>query len=218
VTLLGNTAAAAAALVLTVAPVGCGPKNPDYQSIWSTAPTATSPTTTESPVPFAKYLKDNGVSGDPVAPDKLTDLTASIPTPPGWARKEKPDLPPTTEMIAKGDTLPAAMLVVFKMNGDFDAAELVKHGNADAALMDGFKELGASNANFHGFPSSMIEGSYGVSGNRLHTYNRMVIATGSAPAQQRYLVQLAVTSLADQAAPDAADVEAIIKGFTVAAK
>jgi hypothetical protein len=46
----------------------------------------------------------------------------------------------------------------------------------------------------------------------------MVIATGSAPAQQRYLVQLAVTSLADQAAPDAADVEAIIKGFTVAAK
>jgi hypothetical protein len=64
----------------------------------------------------------------------------------------------------------------------------------------------------------MIEGSYGVSGNRLHTYNRMVIATGSAPAQQRYLVQLAVTSLADQAAPDAADVEAIIKGFTVAAK
>jgi hypothetical protein len=208
---------AAAILLLTLLPVGCGPKNPDYQSIWTTSATTT-PTTTESPVPFAQYLKDRGVVGEPVAPDKLADLTASIPTPPGWAKTDNPKIPPTTEVIAKGNDLPTAMLVVFKMDGDFDAAELVKHGNADAALTDNFKQLGASNANFHGFPSSMIEGSYDLSGKRLHTYNRMVIATGSAPGHQRYLVQLAVTSMADQAAPDAADVEAIIKGFTVAAK
>jgi hypothetical protein len=209
---------AAAILLLTLLPVGCGPKSPDYQSIWTTTTTTTTPPPTESPVPFAQYLKDTGVSGHPVAPDKLTDLTASIPTPPGWAKADKPNIPPTTEMITKGDDLPTAMLVVFKMDGDFDAAELVKHGNADATLMDNFKQLGASNANFHGFPSSMIEGSYDVNGKRLHTYNRMVIATGSAPGHQRYLVQLAVTSMADQAAPEAADVEAIIKGFTVAAK
>ena len=125
--LRGDTAAAAAVLLLTVVPVGCGPKNPDYQSIWSTTPTTTTPTTTESPVPFAQYLKDSGVSGEPVAPDKLTDLTASIPTPPGWAKREKPDVPPTTEMIAKGDSLPTAMLVVFKMDGDFDAPADVAH-------------------------------------------------------------------------------------------
>jgi hypothetical protein len=169
-------------------------------------------------VPFAQYLKDIGVSGQAVAPDQLTDLTASIPTPQGWAKADKPNIPPTTEMIAKGDNFPTAMLVVFKLDGDFDAAELAKHGNADATLAQNFKQLGASNANFHGFPSSMIEGSYDLNGQRLHTFNRIVVATGGPPDHQRYLVQLAVTGLAEAAGADAADVEAIIRGFTVAAK
>jgi len=207
--------AAAAALALAVLPVGCGPKSPDYQSIWTST---TTPTSTQPPVPFSDYLKDSGVSGEPVAPDKLTDLTVSIPTPPGWAKIDKPNIAPTTETIAKGDSFPTAMLMVFKLNGDFDAADLVKHGNADATLADNFKLLDQSGANFHGFPSSMIEGSYDLSGKRLHTYNRIVIPTGSAPARQHYLVQLAVTSLAEQAAPDAADIQAIIHGFNVAAK
>jgi hypothetical protein len=204
-------------LLLSVLPVGCGPKSPDYQSIWTKTTTAT-PTTTEAPVPFSQYLKDSGVSGEPVAPDKLTDLTVSIPTPLGWQKADKPNIPPTTEVIAKGDSLPTAMLIVFKLNGDFDAAELVKHGNADAALADNFRQLDASTANFNGFPSSMIQGSYDLNGKRLHTYNRIVVATGSPPEQQRYLVQLAITSLAEQAGADAVDVEAIIHGFTVAAK
>jgi hypothetical protein len=211
--------AALTVLVLTVAPVGCGPKTPDYQSIWTTTTTTTTtPTTTEAPVPFAQYLKDNGINGEPVAADKLTDLTVAIPTPPGWQKADKPNIAPTTEVIAKGDGFPTAMLMAFKLEGNFDAAELVKHGNADATLADNFKQLNQSGANFHGFPSSMIEGSYDLGGQRLHTYNRIVIPTGSAPGHQRYLVQLAVTSLAVQAAPDAADIQAIIHGFTVAAK
>ncbi len=153
-----------------------------------------------------------------MAPDKLTDLTVSIPTPPGWQKADKPNIAPTTEAIAKGDNFPTAMLMVFKLSGDFDAAELVKHGNADATLADNFKLLDQSAANFHGFPSSMIEGSYDLGGQRLHTYNRIVIPTGSAPDRQRYLVQLAVTSLAEQAVPDADAIQAIIHGFTVAAK
>jgi hypothetical protein len=213
----GLHAAAVAVLALTVLPVGCGPKTPDYQSIW-TRTTTTTPTTTQAPVPFAQYLKDSGVSGEPVAPDKLTDLTVSIPTPPGWEKVDKPNIAPTTETIAKAGKLPTAMLMVFKLDGDFDAADLVKHGNADSTLADNFKLLDQSGANFHGFPSSMIEGSYDLNGQRLHTYNRIVIPTGSAPDRQRYLVQLAVTSLAEQAAPDAAEIQAIIHGFTVAAK
>jgi hypothetical protein len=208
---------AAALLLLTVLPVACGPKNPDYQSIWTTT-TSTTPTATGAPVPFSQYLESAGISGEPVAPDKLTDLTVSIPTPPGWQKADKPNIAPTTEVIAKGDGFPTAMLMVFKLDGDFDAAELVKHGNADATLADNFKQLDQSGANFHGFPSSMIEGSYDLGGQRLHTYNRIVIPTGSAPAHQRYLVQLAVTSLAEQAVPDADDIQAIIHGFTVAAK
>ena len=203
------------ALALLVS-VGCGPKNPDYQSIWA-KPTTTA-TSTEAPIPFAQYLESSGITGEAVAPDKLADLTVSIPTPPGWEKVEKPNMPPTTETIAKDGKLPTAMLLVLKLNGDFDPAELVKHGNADATLAENFKQLDQSGANFNGFPSSMIEGSYDLKGQRMHTYNRIVIPTGPAPARQRYLVQLSVTSLAEQAAPDAADIQAIIHGFTVAAK
>jgi probable lipoprotein LpqN len=208
---------AAVAILCLTAVVGCGPTTPDYQSIWTT-PTTTSSTPTEKPVPFAEYLANSGVSGDPVAPDKLTDLTVSIPTPAGWQKVEKPNIAPTTEMIAKNGEFPTAMLMVFKLNGDFDPADVVKHGNADASLAANFKQLDQSSANFNGFPSSMIEGSYDLGGQRLHTYNRIVIPTGSAPARQRYLVQLAVTSLAEQAVPDADAIQAIIHGFTVAAK
>ncbi len=80
--------AVAAAVALSV--VGCAPEAPDYQAVWSTtsSPTSAAPTSTPSsaPVPIAAYLEQGGVAGIPVAPDRLTDLTVSIPTPPGWQR------------------------------------------------------------------------------------------------------------------------------------
>lgn len=158
------------------------------------------------------------MAGDQVAPDTLTDLTVSIPTPPGWEKVEKPNITPTTKAIAKHGTYPMAMLMVFKLRGDFDPADVVKHGNADAELAQNFKRLDESTADFHGFPSSMIQGSYDSNGTRLHGFNRIVIATGSPPANQRYLVQLTVKSLAEQTVAESADIEAIIAGFTVAAK
>ena len=198
--------------------VGCGPKSPDYQSIWSTTPTTTSAAPAEKPVPFSEYLESNGVSGTPVAPDQVTDLTISIPIPAGWQRVNRANIPPTTELIAKADNFPNAMLIVFKLGGEFDAKELVKHGNDDARLAQNFKQLEASNADFHGFPSSMIEGSYNLGDQRLHTINRIVVAHAGGEDADKYLVQLAVTSLADKAVADAVDVEAILRGFTVAPK
>jgi hypothetical protein len=209
---------AAALAACAVAAAGCGPKSPDYQSIWSTTPTTTSAAPTERPIPFSQYLESNGVTGSPVEPGTLTDLTVSIPTPPGWQRINRPNIPNTTELIARADAFPNAMLIVFKLGGEFDAAELVKHGNDDARLAENFKQLESSNADFHGFPSSMIEGSYNLADQRLHTINRIVIAHASGEDAERYLVQLAVTSLADKAVADAVDIETIIHGFTVAAK
>jgi hypothetical protein len=209
---------------------GCGAKAPDYQSIWSTSATTTTPTTSTSatPVPISQYLQDSGVTGEPVPPAGLTDLTVTMPRPAGWEKYSNPNFAPGTEVIAKKNTYPTAMLMVFKLSGDFDVAEAIKHGYADAELSQNFKRLNASTDNFRGFPSSMIEGSYDLNGQRLHSYNRIVIATGSAqkpavagqaaPAKQRYLVQFTVTSVADQAVADAPDIEAIISGFTVAAK
>jgi len=208
--------AATVALVI-LGLTGCGPQTPDYQSVWSTTTSAPPPTTTtEDPVPVAKFFEDAGVVGRPVAPEKLTDLTVSIPTPPGWAPYTNTGFEPGTRVIAKGDTYPIAMLVVFELNGPFDPAEAVRHGDDDARLSENFKELNASEENWRGFPSSMIEGSYDLNGARMQTYSRMVIATGAPPANQRYLVQLTVTSFAEDAEKNGKDIEAIISGFTVA--
>jgi hypothetical protein len=208
----------AAVAALAVSAVGCGPKSPDYQSIWSTTPTTTSAAPTEKPVPFSQYLESNGVSGSPIAPDQVAELTISLPIPAGWQKVNRVNIPQTTELIAKADSFPNAMLSVFKLGGEFDAKELVKHGNDDARLAQNFKQLESSNADFHGFPSSMIEGSYNLGNQRLHTINRIVIAHGPGEDPNKYLIQLAVTSLADKAVEDAADIETIIRGFSVAAK
>jgi len=204
-----------------VGAAGCGSKTPDYQSIWSTSATTTSsaPATTEKPVPFPQYLEGLGVQGEPVPPGALTDLTVTLPRPPGWVKYSNTNLSPQTEVIAKNNTYPTAMLMVFRLHGNFDVAEAIKHANADALLTPGFTKLNESSADFQGFPSAMIEGSYdGASNRRLHSYNRVIIPVTPAPAFQRYLVQLTVTSLADQAVTDADEVQGIIAGFMVSVK
>ena len=209
---------AATLALLVIAVAGCGAKSPDYTSLITTSPKPTA-TTTSTPVPISQYLENAGVTGEPVAPDKLTDLTVTMLRPKGWEQYSNPNLAPGTRVIAKGDTYPTAMLMVFKLSGgDFDPAKAVQHGNADAELSENFRQLNASTDNFRGFPSSMIEGSYDLNGKRMHSYNRVIIATGSPPANQRYLIQFTVTGYADKAAAEAPDIEAVIGAFNVAKK
>jgi hypothetical protein len=211
-------AALTAIVALTTSVVACAPKAPDYQSILGTNSTTTTTTTVVKPVPLSQYLESIGVTGQQVAPSTLTDLSVSIPTPPGWSPFTDPHITPQTVIIAKGGNYPTARLVVFKLRGDFDPVQVIKHGNDDAQLFENFKQLDASMAPFNGFPSSMIQGSYDLDGARLHSWNRIVIPTGSPPDKQRYLVQLTISSRADQAAAQSTDIDAIIHGFVVAAK
>jgi hypothetical protein len=169
-------------------------------------------------VPISQFLEDAGVTGEPVAPQKLTDLTVTLPQPKGWTAYNNPNFAPGTQTIAKNDTYPTAMVMVFKLTGNFDPNQAIQHGYADAELSQNFKRLNASTDNWHGFPSAMIEGSYDLNGARMHSYNRIVIATGSPPANQRYLIQFTVTGYAEKAAAEAPDIEAVIKGFNVAKK
>ncbi|WP_193047861.1 LpqN/LpqT family lipoprotein [Mycolicibacterium baixiangningiae] len=213
----GRRAAAAVAL-LVLATSACGAETPDYQSVWSTSSSAppTSSAPTEAPVPIAQYLEGVGVTGRTVAPEKLPDLTVSIPTPPGWQPYPGTQFEPGTRVIAKGDTYPIAMLVAIELTGQFDPAEAVTHGDDDARLSENFTELNASQDNWRGLPSAMVEGTYDLNGQRMQSYNRIVIATGAPPANQRYLVQLTVTSFANEAEKYGKDIEAILSGFTVA--
>jgi probable lipoprotein LpqN len=207
----------AVAALVALAATGCGAETPDYQSVWSTSnkPTSTTAAPTAAPVPIAKFLEDAGVHGEPVAPQQLTDLTVTMPQPKGWTAYSNPNFAPGTQTIAKNDTYPTAMLVVVKLTGDFDPNEAIKHGYVDAEMSENFKRLNASTDNFRGFPSAMIEGSYDLNGQRMHSYNRIVIATGAPPANQRYLVQFTVTGYAQKAAEEGPDIEAVIRGFNV---
>jgi len=208
----------AATALAVLAASGCAPEPPDYQAILSTTTTTTTTTPEEGSdeaLPIATYLERKGVVGEPIPADKLTDLTVTYPTPPGWKPFVNSNLSPGTRVIAKGTTYPMAMVVVFKLNGDFDVNEAIKHGYNDAEMSENFTQLNASMDNFKGFPSSMIEGSYDLNGDRMHSYNRIVIATGAPPANQRYLIQFTVTGYADKAAEEAPDMEAIIRGFNV---
>lgn len=214
-----RVAAAVATAALIASVVACGPKAPDYTSVWTTSSAAATTTTADKPVPLSQYLSSIGVTGKQLAPNSLPDLTVSIPTPPGWAPFTDPHIAPQTVILAKDKKYPTARLVVFALNGDFDPAQAIKHGNDDAQLFDKFKQLDASMAPYNGFPSSMIQGSYNSdNGTRLHSWNRIVLPTGSAPAKQRYFIQLTITGLADQAAAQSSDVDMIIHGFVVAAK
>ena len=215
--------AGVAGAVIALVVVGCGPSTPDYKSIWTTTTsTTTTAPNTDKPISLSTYFENIGITGAPVAPDKLTDLTVTVPEPPGWKPYFNVNLSPGTRTIAKGDTYPTAMLLVFQLDGNFDVAEALKHANGDALLSANFKQLNASTDNFRGFPSSMIEGTYDLNGQRMQSYNRIVFAEGT-PARanlpgQRYLVQLTVTAFANEAQADGPDIEAIIKGFTVAKK
>jgi len=100
---------------------GCGPAAPDYRASGDHAhPTTT--TTTGAPLPLSQYHETVGVGGQTVAPDRLTDLTVTLPTPPGW------HCTPTRTSHGhpddrQGATYPSAMLLVFQLSGDFDVAE-----------------------------------------------------------------------------------------------
>ncbi len=213
--LLGAVVAAVLALA------GCAAHTADYSTIGTRAPTTSSEAEAAPetrPVPIAEYLASMGVTGQQVALDKLTGLTVTLPRPAGWTRYANPSFSPGTEAIARNNTYPTAMVMVFKLDGNFDVPAALEHADADAELSKDFKKLNFSTEDFKGFPSSMIEGSYDLNGTRVHTYNRIVIPVTGAPNFQRYLVQFTVTGLADQAAAQAGEIQQVIDGFTVALK
>ena len=210
----------AAVLAAVMGAVGCGTRTADYSSIVTTSAKSTesTETTAATPTPIAQYLASVGVTGQQIPLDKLTDLTVTLPRPPGWTTYDNPNFSPGTEAIAKNNNYPTALLMVFKLEGDFDVQAALKHADASAELSRNFTKLNSSSDDFKGFPSSMIEGSYDLGQKRLHSYNRVVIPVTPAPRFERYLVQLTVTTMADQAAAQAPDVGQIINGFTVTVK
>lgn len=204
--------------VVSIAAVGCQAHTADYSSLATTSARTTEPTetTAATPTPIAQYLAGVGVTGQQLPLDELTGISVTLPRPPGWSTYDNPNFSPGTEAIAKNNTYPTALVMAFKLDGNFDVEAALKYADDDAELTKNFTRLNYSDADFNGFPSAMIEGSYDSGSTRLHTYNRIVIPV--TEDFERYLVQFTVTTLADKAAAHAPDVEKVIEGFSVSVK
>ena len=80
----------------------------------------------------------------------------------------------------------------------------------DSEKLANWQTTNASLADFGGFPSSVIEGTYRENDMTLNTARRHVIATSGS---DRYLVSLSITTAANQVVASAAATDAIAKGL-----
>ncbi|WP_396930582.1 LpqN/LpqT family lipoprotein [Mycolicibacterium sp.] len=166
---------------------------------------------------LADFFKDKGVKMEPQKATGFTALNLVLPMPRGWTVVPDPNVPDAFTVLADrlgGDGLYTsnAQLKVFKLVGDFDPKEAITHGYVDSQQLFNWQGTDASLADFGGFPSSLIEGTYRENDMTLNTSRRHVIAQ-SGP--DRYLVSLYVTTAANQVVATADATDAIVNGFRV---
>lgn len=166
------------------------------------------------PVPFRDYLASINVTGSPVRFDQAPGLTVTVPTPDGWARTADPMFATGVDFVQPIDvkgTYPSVTVMAIKLDGQFDPKDAVLHANTDA-LPPNATGVVESYADYRGFPSAVAQG---VVGNVQH-YSRIVLADVPSTGQ-RYLIQLAVTTLVDQPIDKSPQLTSIVSGFTVTA-
>jgi hypothetical protein len=166
---------------------------------------------------LADYFKDKGVKMEPQKAAGFTALNLVLPMPRGWSVVPDPNVPDAFTVLADrlgGDGLYTsnAQLKVYKLVGEFDPKEAITHGYLDSQELFNWQATDASMADFGGFPSSIIEGTYRENDMTLNTSRRHVIVQ-SGP--DRYLVSLYVTTAANQVVATADATDAIVNGFRV---
>ncbi|WP_375486114.1 LpqN/LpqT family lipoprotein [uncultured Mycobacterium sp.] len=213
---VGNSASAAS---LPVAPNPASPLRPPIAAgpvaglmpVQPTLVPATSGT-------LRDYLQSKGVKLEPQKPDGFKALDITLPMPAGWAPVPDPNVADPFVVIANrsGSSLYTsnAQVVVYKLIGDFDPREAITHGFVDSQQLPAWQTTTASLADFGGFPSSIIEGTYRQNDMTLNTSRRHVIATSGT---DKYLVSLAVTTDVARAVAEAPATDAIVNGFRVIA-
>jgi hypothetical protein len=162
------------------------------------------------------YLQSKGVKFEAQKPQGFKALDITLPVPTRWTQVPDPNVPDAFAVIAdrQGSSIYTsnAQVVVYKLVGNFDPKEAISHGYVDSQKLAAWQSTNASMADFAGFPSSNIEGTYRDGDMTLNTSRRHVIATSG---HDKYLVSLAVTTDRAVAVADAPATDAIINGFQV---
>ena len=164
------------------------------------------------------YFQSKGVKLEAQKPQGFTALSITLPMPTGWTQVPDPNVPDAFAVIANrnGDSVYTsnAQVVVYKLVGNFAPREAITHGYLDSQKLLAWQTTNASMADFDGFPSSVIEGTYREGDITLNTSRRHVIATSGWDS---YLVSLSVSTDRLQAVADAPAADAIVNGFRVSA-
>jgi Probable lipoprotein LpqN len=224
-----NPAASAPATAVAPAPPTPGAVAPSTAGAPAPTPVAVTPSAVPTPAPatlvpassgtLTDYFRDKGITLDPQKPQGFTALNIVLPMPAGWTQVPDPNVPDAFLVIADragGDGLYTsnAQLAVHKLLGDFDPKDAITHGYVDSQKLFAWQSTDASLADYGGFPSSIIEGTYRENGMTLNTSRRYVIAQAGP---DRYLVSLSVTTAVNQAVAAAPATDAIVNGFKVTA-
>jgi hypothetical protein len=164
------------------------------------------------------YLQSKGVKLEAQKPQGFKPLDITLPLPARWTQVPDPNVPDAFAVIAdrRGTSIYTsnAQVVVYKLVGNFDPKDAITHGFVDSQQLPTWQTTNASMADFGGFPSSIIEGTYRDGDMLLNTSRRHVIATSG---RDKYLVSLSVTTDRSVAIADAPATDAIINGFRVTA-
>ncbi len=182
------------------------------------APAVTPAVTPAATGTLREYLQSKGVKLEAQKPQGFKALDITLPVPTRWTQVPDPNVPDAFAVIAdrQGNSIYTsnAQVVVYKLVGDFDPREAISHGYIDSQKLLAWQTTNASMAEFDGFPSSVIEGTYRDGDMMLNTSRRHVLATSG---HDKYLVSLSVTTDRGQAVADGPATDAIINGFRVAA-
>ncbi|MHA7648723.1 LpqN/LpqT family lipoprotein [Mycobacterium sp. ML4] len=205
--------APAASPLPTVAPAAAPATGP-APAVAAPQPPAVTPATTGT---LREYLEGKGVKLEAQRPLGFKALEITVPMPPRWTQVPDPNVPDAFVVIADrvgGNSVYTsnAQVVVYKLIGDFDAAEAITHGFVDSQRLLAWQTTNASLTNLGTFPSSVIEGTYRENDMTLNTSRRHVLAHSGS---DKYLVSLSVTTAATQAVSDAPATDAIVSGFRV---
>jgi hypothetical protein len=202
---------------LLATPKAANPVAPAPAAVTPAAPT---PPTSAPAVSgtIREYLQSTGVKLEPQKPQGLRALDVTLPVPTRWTQVPDPNVPDAFAVIAdrQGASVYTsnAQVVVYKLVGNFDPREAITHGYVDSQKLLAWQTTNASMADFGGFPSSNIEGTYRDGDMTVNTSRRNVIATSG---RDKYLVSLAVNTDRAVAVGDAPATDAIINGFQVTA-
>lgn len=186
----------------------------------TTAPAAVPPA---APVPATsgtihEFLQSKGVKLEAQKPQGFNALDITLPVPARWTQVPDPNVPDAFAVIADrhGSSIYSsnAQVVVYKLVGAFDPKEAITHGYVDSQKLPAWQPTNASMADFGGFPSSVVEGTYRDGDLTLNTSRRHIIATSG---RDKYLVSLSVTTDRAVSVADAPATDAIINGFRVSA-